>query len=235
MLLHDFFDFQGREPLEAHLQNSLGLLFGELELLAQNALSRLRVRRCFDQRNDFVDIFQGDFQPLKDVGALPGLGQIVFRTADHDHVAEVQEVSQHLFERQHLGFAVHQRQKDHAVGILELRVLVEIVQHHLRNGIAFHFHHQADAILVRFIPNIADPFQFFGPNQLGDTLGDHRFVGLIGNLCYDDLLAVVADLFEGSLGPHDHLAAAGGIGRFNAFRAVDVGARGKVGSRDDLD
>ena len=96
------------------------------------------------------------------MGPVLRLAQFIPGAADNHVVAEINKVSQHLFQVENLWLAVYQRQQDDAVGILELGMLVEIIQNYLRDRVTLHFNNQTDAVLVRLIPDITDAVQLLG-------------------------------------------------------------------------
>ena len=131
IFFQQLFPFQTSQAGQAHIQNGLGLLVGELEALHQGLLGGGGVRAVADDVHDLVDIVQSFEQALQNVGAGQGLIQIVFGAAG-DHVLLVQDVIiQRVPQGQHLGLPVHQGQHDHAEGFLHLGMLVQVIQHHL--------------------------------------------------------------------------------------------------------
>src|SRR5690606_8734908 len=73
VLLVDLLALETREPLQAHVEDGLCLHLGETEL-AHEALARLGpVFRRADQRDDGVEVVEGDEVALEDVGAFARL------------------------------------------------------------------------------------------------------------------------------------------------------------------
>ena len=104
--------------------------------------------------DDLVDIVECDHQALEDVRAFLGLRQLVARPA-HDDVFLVRDVVvQHLLEREHARHAVHERQHDGAEAHLQLRVLVQLVEHHLRNGVLLEVDDDVDAVAVGAVVDV---------------------------------------------------------------------------------
>src|SRR5690606_39045813 len=100
-LVLELLDLEAGQPREAHVEDRLRLAFGEPEALLEARVRGLRVRRALDQFDDLVDVVDGDLEPLEDVLALEGLGQVVLGPADDDLVAVVDEVPDQLPEVQH--------------------------------------------------------------------------------------------------------------------------------------
>ena len=145
------------------------------------------------------------------------------------------EVLQHFTERHHLRHQLlrrrvrYQRQHDHAERRLHRRVLVQLIQHHARNRVAFQL--DDDARLIRgFVAKIGDPLELLVPNEIRDRLDEVRAVHLVRNLGDDDLRLVrcLAFLDDGAR-PHDDAPAAGFLIILDPLPPVDVGPRGKVG------
>ncbi|MPN41640.1 hypothetical protein SDC9_189194 [bioreactor metagenome] len=62
--------------------------------------------------------------------------KVVLRAPRDDGLLMLQIVKDHLPEREHFRGAIHQRDHDDAKRVLHLRVLVEVVQHHVRVHVA---------------------------------------------------------------------------------------------------
>ena len=150
--------------------------------------------------------------------------------AASDHfTAMLQKDFNQLFEVAQLGLAVDQRHHVHTEGVLQLRLLVEVVEHHLGHFAALEFNHQAHAGLVRFVLDVADAFNLLFVHQLGHALLQRLFVHLVGQLIDDDGLALAAiNVFKVHLGTHDDFAAPGAVAVFHACDAVDDAGRWEV-------
>ena len=84
ILFPERFHFQIGQALQAHIQNGLGLDFGEGKTLHQADTGFFRALAGTDQGYDFVQVIQGNHQALQDMGTGPGLLQFIFRTAGND-------------------------------------------------------------------------------------------------------------------------------------------------------
>ena len=69
-------------------------------------------------------------------------------------------------------------------------LFVEVVQHHLADRAAFEFHHHADAVLVGFIPQVADALNLLFVHQRSNLFDQGGLVERIGDLRDDDPLAI---------------------------------------------
>ncbi len=90
-----------------------------------------------------------------------------------DHLfAEAHEGADHLLQVHLLGPTAIERQHVDAEGRLQLRVAIELVEHHLRRGVAAQLDHHAHAVPVALVAHIGDAFDALVADQLGDAL-DH--------------------------------------------------------------
>jgi hypothetical protein len=121
--------------------------------------------------------------------ALAGLAQQVHGAAG-DHLAAVaQEGFEDLLEVEHLRLAVDQRHHVDAEDVLQLRLRVEVVEHHVADLAAAQLDDDAQAVLVRLVAQLADALELLLLHQLGDTLDQARLVQLVGDLVHDDRVA----------------------------------------------
>ena len=115
----------------------------------------------------------------------------------------IDEVLQDLLQRHHLRGAVDQREVDDAEGALHRRVLVEPVQHDLRNGVALELDDEAHPFAVGFIAHAGDAFDPLLRRELGDRDGEIGLVHLIGQLGDDQgILAGALILFDADASAH---------------------------------
>ncbi len=138
-----------------------------------------------------------------------------------------------LLERHYLRLVVDDRQQDDAESGLHLSHLVQRVQDDLRHRITLHLDHDADALAVRLVAQIGNPFNLFLADQLGDAFNQPCFVDLVRNLRDDDRLPLALRV-RLDLGPRPELddAAPGRVGRADAIQAVDETGGREVRARD---
>ena len=79
---------------------------------------------------------EGREQALQDVRARLGLAELEEAPSGHHLAAMVDEVLDHLLERQHRGLPSDDRQVDDAEGGLQLSEPVEVVEDDLGDGVA---------------------------------------------------------------------------------------------------
>ncbi len=118
-----------------------------------------------------------------------------------------------------------QRQHDDAEGGLHRGVLVELVDHDLRDLAAPQLEHDPDALAARLVAALGDPLDPLVANQLADLLHQRGLVHLVRQLGDDDGLAAAPHLLHVGLRPERDDAAARRVGLANAGPPVDVPAR----------
>ncbi len=170
------------------------------------------------------------------MAALAGLAQFI-DGAPRQHLATMREEAfEHLLQVQQLRLAVDQRDHVHAEGVLQLRRLVEVVQHHLGHFAALELDHHAHAALVGLVADVGDALELLLVDQFGDALQQRALVHLIGQLVDDDRHALAAiDFLEVRGGAHHHPAAAGAVAVAHAGDAVDDAGGREIGGGNDLD
>ncbi len=227
-LFLELLDLEPGEAGEAHVENRLRLALGQLEPLPQSLAGRLRIPRLTNDLDHLIDVVDGDLESLEHMLPVLGRAQIVLAAAHHDLVAMLEEVLQHLLQRHDPGHPVHEGQHDHAEGRLHLRVLVQLIQHDIRNGIPLQLDHQPDAIPVGLVPEIGNVLDATVANELGDLLDQPRFVHHERDLGDHDPLATSLFLFDLRPRSHDDPAAAALVRLDNPVPAVDEPTGGKV-------
>ena len=105
--------------------------------------------------------------------------------------------------------------------------LVELVQHHVRHGVALQFDDDAITVAVGFVAQVGDAFDLLFLHQFGDALDHRRLVHLIGNLGDDDRFALLADRLDRDLAAHHDRAAAEVIGGSECPDAAEDDAAGR--------
>ncbi len=158
--------------------------------------------------------------------------QLVTGTAQNHFVPVIDKVLQHLPQRQHPRHAVHQRQVDDPECDLQLSVLVKLVDHHFRLGIALQLDDHPNAVPVGFVTNVGNTVHLFATNQFRGLLDKGGFVHLVGHFADDHVCAVVAGMLHVGPPANDQFAASGAVGLLYAGCAEnDTGGR-EVGAGD---
>ena len=240
-LLLELVDFEAGQLGEAHVEDRFGLALRQRKPRLQTEACRRRVVGRANDLDHFVDVVDGDLEPFEDVLALECLVEIELRPPRDDFVAMVDVVPQHFAHRHHLRHQLtrlhvwHKGQHDHAERRLQLRMLIELIQHHARNGVALELHHDPDAFLVRLVAQRTDARHLPFAHQIHDLLSQSFLVHLIRNLGDHDL-ALAAALILFDLCPCANLKTA--ASRLDivldAGATVDEAGGRKIRAGDDL-
>ena len=235
-LVEDLLAFQASEALELHVENRLRLNLRQAEVRHQALAGLGGILRAANQRDHRIEVVERDAQTFQDVGPRLCLAQFELGASPHDVAAELDEPLDQLEQRQHARPAIDDGQHDDAERRLQRRVLVEVVEHHLRHLAALEFDHDTHALAVGFVADVGDALERLLAHQVGDALDQLRLVDLIGDLGDDDRLPVAAatERLDLAARPHDDGAATGGIGRGDAGPADQHTAGREVGARDVL-
>ena len=221
-------------PLKLHVQDGLGLDLRERETLDE-AFARLRrVAGGPDQGDDGVQVVERDLEPLQDVDARLGLGQVVLGAAPDHFPPELEELLHQVEQRQDLRAALHDRQRDDPERGLQRRVLVEVVQHHLRHLAAAQLDHDAHAAAVGLVAQIGDSLDYLLAHEVGNLLEEPGLVDLVRDLVDDDgdPLALLPGILDLGARPHRDRTPAGQVGLDDAGPSDDEPAGGEVRARE---
>src|SRR5690606_14943917 len=227
VLLVDLLALEAGEALQAHVEDGLRLYLGKPEL-AHEPVARFRpVLRGADQRDDGVEVVERDEVALEDVRALAGFLEFVRGAFAGDVGAVLEEQRAHLPHRQQARGTVDDDVVVDREGRLELRVLVELVEHRLGAFTALVLEHDAHALTVGLVAQRRDVLDLLRPHQLRHRLDQRGLVHLVGDLGDDDRRATVALLDPGAAPDPD--AAAARLERLPYPLAVHDAAGGEVG------
>ena len=233
-LVDDLLALESGQTLQLHVENGLGLDQRKAELRHQ-PFTRLGHRfRAADQRDDGIEMIERNLQAFEDVIAGLGLPQLEFGAPANHLAAEVGEGLDQFEQRHHLRPAADDRQHDDAEAQLQLGVLVEVVQHHLRHLAALELDDDPHPVAIGLVAQVGNPLDRLLANEIGDPLDQLRLVDLIGNLGDDDRLpvALLVGLDLGFRAHHDR-AAAGHVRLHRALSPDDEAAGGKVRGGDE--
>ncbi len=195
-----------------------------------------RRRRGLDQRDELVDVRERDREAFEHVAAFARLLELEHGPSRDDLASMRDERLDHRLQVAQPRLTVDQRDHVHAERVLQLRVLVEVVQHDLGNLAALELDDDAHARLVGLVLDVRDALELLLLRQLGDALEQRLLVHLVRQLVDDDRRAVAAlDVLEVDLRAHHDAAAAGAIALADAGDAVDDPAGREVGRGHDLD
>ncbi len=231
----DLLPLQGGQPAQLHVQDRLRLDLVDLQQRDQPAAGLLDVRAAADQRDDLVQRVQRLHQTAVDVRLLLGLAQAVPGPPLDDLDLVVDPVRDEQVEAERARYAVDQREHVAAEGVLQLRVLVEVVQYHARLGVTLQHDHQALTGPGRgVVADVGDAGHLAGVDQLGDLLRQVVRVDHVGQLADDQAGPALGVLLDVHHRAHRDRAAAGAVGVVDALVADDQGAVREVRALDVL-
>ena len=236
MLGADLVGLERGEAREAHVEDRLRLLLGELESLNQAVAGGVRVGRAADQLNHRVEVVERDEQSLENV--RPGLGsaQLVLGPAGDDLSLVDDVVVDELLQREGARHPVDQRHHVEAEGLLELGALVEVVGDDVRVGAPLELDHDAHPGAVGLVAQVGDPLQLLVADQIGDLRDQTRVAALLDHerqLRDDESVLAALERLRVHPPAHPHAAPTRGVGVADALHAHDPAAR-EVGALDVL-
>ena len=206
-----------------------------LNRLRSARVRRRRVLGLLDDPDHLVDVIDGDLQAFEDVLAILGAFLLERRPAGDDRVAVLDEVPQQLLQVHFLRHAVRESQHDRAEGHLHLRMPVQLIQDHHRDGVPLQLDHQPHALFVGLVTDVGNAFELLGERQVANLLVDPLRAHLVGELGDDDLLLACGLFFlhQRSGANHDPPPPLL-VALLDPFAPVDDAARGEVGSLDEF-
>ena len=236
ILLLDGHQFQIRKPLQAQIQDGLGLDLGKAVFRHQLFLGFLGGLAAPDELDDRIHVVHRHHEALQDVLPAAGRLQLALCTPG-DHIPLMaDEVFEDALKVQLLGLALGDGGHVHAEGALEIRILEQSLEDLLRVRVLLHLDDRPHALPVRFVPDVGDAGEhgllLLGHGQ--NLLQGRRLVDAVGDLGDDDEGLPVLQLFEVGLGPHGQLPPARFIGRGQLRRVDEVAPRGEVRPGHDL-
>ena len=216
------------QPAQRHLEDVVGLDLGEVEDLDQPLLGLGGVVAAADQLDDLVDVEDRDEQALDQVEAVGGLAAAEDRAAADDLEAVVEEDPEQLVQPEGAGLAVDERDGVDAEGVLQRRLLVELLEQRLGVEAVLDLDDQAQALgAVGEVLDVGDALELLALDQDLDALDDLLGADAVGQLGDHDALAPAEGLDPGG-GAHPEGAAAGLVGLLDALEADDLAA-GRAG------
>ena len=114
-------------------------------------------------------------------------------------------------------------------------MLVEVVEHNLRNLTLLQLNDDTHAVAIRFVAQIGDTLDLLVPHQIGNVLNEVRFVNLVWQLRNHEGLALGARMdLHHRPGTHGYRAAAGGKSVAHATSPIDKAACREIGAGHHL-
>ena len=230
--LEDLLALQRGQPAQLQVEDRVRLELVDVEQLHQAGAGLVRVGRPADERDDLVERVERLEVPAVDVDVRLGLAQLERGAADDDLELVRDPVAHERVDAQRARDVVDEREHVRAERVLQLRVLVEVVQHDLRDGVALEHDHQALAGAAgRLVADVRDAGDLVLADQVRDLLRQRVGVHLVRQLG-DDQADAVLDLLDLDDRAHRDGAAPGAVRLLDALVAQDRRAGREVRALD---
>ena len=150
----DLLSFQAGQTAQLHFENGFALLFGKLKALHQHVFRfAIGVGRA-DDLDYLIDVVEGNYEALQNMCASLRFGQVVARTTLHNLFLMQDVIVENFLQGQHARNTVNQRQHVAAKANLQLGVLIQLVEHNLRDSILLQLDNDIDAMAVGAVMNV---------------------------------------------------------------------------------
>src|SRR6476661_11283507 len=236
VLIDDPLPLERGQPAQLHIEDGRRLDLIDVEQLHQPAPSRLGGRRSPDERDYGVQLVQRLEQAAQDVDAFLGLAEQVSGAPDDDFDLVLDVMRDELVEAQRARHTVDDREHVRAEGRLQLGVLEQVVQHHLRHAVARQrdddAHADAVGALVVDRPDAADLLLV---DQPGDRLDEVVGVHLVRQFGDDQDRVVPLVLLDLDDRAHADRTASRAVRILDAVAADDQRLGREVRALDELD
>ena len=229
----DPLDLHRRESPQLLVENETSLEFVDVEELLEALRGLLGGAGGPNQRDDLVQHVEGLDQAAIQVGAFLGIGELEGGATTDDLNLVLDPLRDELIEPQGAGHVVDERQHVAAEGVLQRGVLVQVVHHDPRLGVAFQHDHQAQAgTSGGVVADVRDAGEAPRVHQFRDLGRQVVGVAHVGQLRDRDALAPGGVLLQLHDGPHDHRSTSRAVGVLDAATPDDQTAAGEIGTLD---
>ena len=234
-LVLDLLALERGQATQLQLENRTGLQLVDAQQLHQAFASLFDRGRTADECNHLIECVESGEVPAKDVHPLLCTSEAELRAPDDDLDLVRHPVGDEALDRQRARHAVDDGKHVRAEVLLQLRVLVEVVEHDLRDGVALERDDQSLTGAARgLVLEVGDALQAAVLDEVCDLARKVVGVDLVRQLGDDERRAPV-DLFDVDDSAHRDRAAAGRIGILDALVSEDRRTRREVGALDALD
>ena len=176
------------ERLQAHFQNRRRLEIAQLEVLHQVRVRDLFVFGLADRRDHPIDRVERDHEPFQNMRAFLCFAKVELGAARDDRLPVLKIFRQNILQREQARLdAVHKRDHVEVEVLFEVGVLVEPVQHFLRSDVVLELDHNAHAVAVGLVAQVADAFDLFVLRELRDRADELGLIHLVRDLGDDDV------------------------------------------------
>ncbi|MCY1225860.1 hypothetical protein D9M72_380700 [compost metagenome] len=228
----DLLAFQRCKPAQLHVQDGPGLQLVDVQQLHEAVAGRFGGVGCADEGNDFIQHVQSLEEGAQNVRLFFGLAQAVSGSAGDDVHLVGNPVADEGIQAEGPRHAVDNGQHVCSEVVLQLSVLVEVVQHHLRHGVALEHNHEALAgASGRFVAQVGDSGDLAVLDEFCDLDRQIVRVGLVGQFG-DHQAGTALEFLHIDHGPHGDGAAARAVGVLDPLVAQDGGPRREVRALD---
>lgn len=235
VLVEDLLTFQGGQSAQLHGEDGVGLHLVHVKQVHKARAGGLRGLGGTDEGDDLIDHVKGLQIALQDVVAFLGLALEVGGTACDDFELVVYPMTDERIQGQRARHTVDQCQHVRAEGLLQLGMLVQVVEHDLRHGVALEHEHEALASTAGgFVAHVGDALDLAVAHRFADGHDQTIRVNLVRQFGDHEAHAAL-DLLGVHHGSHGDEATAGTVRLFDALMAENRGAGREVRSLDDAD
>src|SRR5699024_4034045 len=189
-LINNLLALQSGQTTQLHGQDSVRLDCVNVQQRHQTFTGFIHGRATADQCDDLIEHVQRLNQTKQDVRALFGFIQAVLGASNNDLGLVGELVAQHLIDTQGAWHAINDGEHVRTKRGLQLRVLVEVVEHHARYCITLERDDNAHADAVRrFVFNLGDASNLAVGHGLRDIGDQVIWVDLVRQLRNNNGLA----------------------------------------------
>ena len=181
---------QPRELVEPHLEDCVHLRLSEAEALDEPRLGLVAVARRAYHRDYLVQVVDGDEKSVENVLARLRLFQLEASAARQHVEAVVCVGAEEVVKVEDFRPSAVYRQHDCAERRLQLRVLVEVVEHDFRHRVALDLHDYAD-VRLGLVANVAHALDNLVLHEVGHVDEHFALVHRVRDFGDDDAFAAV--------------------------------------------
>ena len=235
VLVENLLAFQCGQSAQLHGQNGVGLHFVHVQQVHKARTCDFRGFGRTNKRDDLVDHVEGLQVALQNVVALFRLTLEVGGTACDDFQLVAHPMADERVQRQRAWHAIDQCQHVGTEGLLQLGMLVQVVEHNLRHGVALeHEHETLSGTAGGFVTHVGDALDLAVTHRFADGNDQSVRVHLIRQFG-DHEAHTALDLLGVHHRAHGDQTTAGTVGLFDALMSENRCASREVRSLDDAD
>ena len=232
VLVQDLLAFEGCETAQLHGEDGVRLHIVHVKQVHEACACGIHGGGAADEGDHLVDHVEGLQVALQNVVAFLRFALEVAGAAFDDFELMIHPVLDERVEAERARHAVHEGEHVGAERLLQLRVLVQVVEHDLRHGVALEHQHEALAGAARgFVAHVGDATDLAVAHRFADRHDKAIGIDLVGQF-RDDKAHASADFLGVDDCTHRDEAASGAVGLFDALVPQDCGAGREVRTLD---